>query len=528
MASGVPGHTAGSLSTLRSDSATTTRPSTIITGNDEDLIETGHRKVAIDKPVNARPLIEAVRGYKTRISELESSRKKIGEKVKELQAENEENFKWQTAYHDLNRQFDDAKENIKKIEAKEAENTKWKGLYRKLVMEFDEVMAEINASGGEMEQKDDQDRSIKQEIDQNQTQPTAAEHRITQETLNEPIPDATSTGRGLSANSTRSRAAGNGASTTVSEDAEFASDETSNDNLNPLIQVLKEPVTTPRTKKRRRDEVDSAKHKPTSGLRGVAETIQGLVNYTSGHPDVYSLQTEPQILRDHLDGSTHITVDYSHNEVVIGDEWDILDEGGFEWHIVQGRETHSSPFDKRLDFPLAVKEAEVWDKMPKFDSLEAEGEVYWILSNAYVVVNDDGQNKRSELVQIVDIRGANPSHVYVQVHFYFRADHANSYSSALRDQLTGSEREVVATNHVQIVEARRLAGLADVMHWTEGTERPTQDHEWFWRQILNVEKQDVMMARRSKTKEGGLRKKQKKKVQPAEDSSHDAMVRRFT
>jgi hypothetical protein len=51
------------------------------------------------------------------------------------------------------------------------------------------------------------------------------------------------------------------------------------------------------------------------------------------------------------------------------------------------------------------------------------------------------------------------------------------------------ESELIASNHMDIIEALSVADRADVIHWDENPEKPWPPKEQlFWRQTFDVEK----------------------------------------
>lgn len=87
------------------------------------------------------------------------------------------------------------------------------------------------------------------------------------------------------------------------------------------------------------------------------------------------------------------------------------------------------------------------------------------------------------VAKVLEVRGADSAHVFLRVAWMYRPE-----------DLPGGRQphhgacELVASNHIDVVDAKSVQHIADVIHWSDeddDDEVPYQD-QLFWRQSLDV------------------------------------------
>ncbi|CAI6277388.1 unnamed protein product [Periconia digitata] len=95
------------------------------------------------------------------------------------------------------------------------------------------------------------------------------------------------------------------------------------------------------------------------------------------------------------------------------------------------------------------------------------------------------------LAKVLEIRGANSNNVYLRIYWMYRPE-----------DLPGGRRpyhgknELIATNDMDILHARTVNGLADVIQWTEDRENTEilDPVTLFWRQTFDVSKRPHLLS----------------------------------
>jgi hypothetical protein len=86
--------------------------------------------------------------------------------------------------------------------------------------------------------------------------------------------------------------------------------------------------------------------------------------------------------------------------------------------------------------------------------------------------------------RVLEVRAGDASHVYLRVYWLYRPE-----DLPRGRQSHHGDSELIASNHMDIIEALSVADRAEVVHWDEDPDAdwPMRD-QLFWRQTLDIEK----------------------------------------
>lgn len=81
--------------------------------------------------------------------------------------------------------------------------------------------------------------------------------------------------------------------------------------------------------------------------------------------------------------------------------------------------------------------------------------------------------------RILEIRARDPQNVYARVYWVYRPEHTPSGRQPYH-----GENELIASNHMEIVDALTFVGRANVVHWVQedGVQAPAPTEGMYWRQ----------------------------------------------
>ncbi|KAF2831080.1 hypothetical protein CC86DRAFT_366554 [Ophiobolus disseminans] len=122
----------------------------------------------------------------------------------------------------------------------------------------------------------------------------------------------------------------------------------------------------------------------------------------------------------------------------------------------------------------------------KFTISEAEFEVGQVI---FVnITEDDNESKdvsQYAFARILEVRAGDASHVFLRVYYLYKPEELPEGR-----QPHHGDSELIASNHMDIIEAMTVVDRAEVVHWDENPENsewPLRD-QWFWRQTYDIEK----------------------------------------
>ena len=83
--------------------------------------------------------------------------------------------------------------------------------------------------------------------------------------------------------------------------------------------------------------------------------------------------------------------------------------------------------------------------------------------------------------RILEIRALNPQNVYVRVYWLYRPEEIPGGRQPYHGR-----RELIASNHMEIVDALRCIKPVDVLHWLDDVESEVPKAGMYWRQSYNT------------------------------------------
>ncbi|KAF1912633.1 hypothetical protein BDU57DRAFT_583096 [Ampelomyces quisqualis] len=137
-----------------------------------------------------------------------------------------------------------------------------------------------------------------------------------------------------------------------------------------------------------------------------------------------------------------------------------------------------------------VQPARVWEETQryrKFTISEAEFEVgQTIFVSKTEEPQDNAEAIQHWIGKVLEVRAGDAAHVYLRVYWQYRPE-----------DLPGGRKphhgasELIASNHMDIIEALSVMDKANVIHWDDDPEKmdaPLLQDQLFWRQTFDVEK----------------------------------------
>ena len=92
------------------------------------------------------------------------------------------------------------------------------------------------------------------------------------------------------------------------------------------------------------------------------------------------------------------------------------------------------------------------------------------------------------MARVLEIRAIDEAHVYLRVYWLYWPEELPGG----RKHYHG-EKELVASNHMEIVDAMTVSGRANVKHWLE-LDDEEELPDLFWRQKFDFPKQQLMVG----------------------------------
>ena len=125
--------------------------------------------------------------------------------------------------------------------------------------------------------------------------------------------------------------------------------------------------------------------------------------------------------------------------------------------------------------------------------------------NDYVYINDGmvdvEQNARLDpkdqhafwIARVLEVRASDPTHVYLRVFWMYWPEELPGG----RKEYHGKE-ELIASNHMDIIDAMTVAGRAKVMQWSEKDDEDPKG--LYWRQTFNFVNQKLSVCTRCQSR----------------------------
>ncbi|CUS10541.1 unnamed protein product [Tuber aestivum] len=152
------------------------------------------------------------------------------------------------------------------------------------------------------------------------------------------------------------------------------------------------------------------------------------------------------------------------------------------------------PFDSTL---YAIKPRKQWDQLTKYRSFVVGTENFAL--NEHIFVNHSNiphgtdlgasDDKKFWVARVLEIRAIDESHVYLRVYWLYWPEELPGG----RQPYHGA-KEIIASNHMEIIDAMTVSGRATVKHWMELDEEEDLP-DLFWRQKFDYPTQTLMEVR---------------------------------
>ncbi|KAI9769343.1 MAG: hypothetical protein M1840_004044 [Geoglossum simile] len=151
--------------------------------------------------------------------------------------------------------------------------------------------------------------------------------------------------------------------------------------------------------------------------------------------------------------------------------------------------TIPSPFSKEgFDVPIVVKPAAKWEALKPYKNFMIGEESFGVNQHVYVNHSDAPQGTDLSdmdmhdfwVAKVLEIRALDAQHVYVRVVWYYWPDELPGGRSYYH-----GKSELIASNHMEIIDAMTVTGRAHVQHWQENDEEE-EIPGFFWRQKYHM------------------------------------------
>ncbi|KAF2132770.1 hypothetical protein P153DRAFT_393728 [Dothidotthia symphoricarpi CBS 119687] len=150
--------------------------------------------------------------------------------------------------------------------------------------------------------------------------------------------------------------------------------------------------------------------------------------------------------------------------------------------------TQSNPFTE-VDLSATyhvIKPVAEWESTKRYKNFTLAGEVFQAGQNVWVKTankhNADGASTL-EVARILEVRAGDGAHVYLRIYWMYRPEELPGGREAHH-----GECELVASNHMDVIEATNVEDIADVVYWDDNNgplERPEEDRHFF-RQTYDI------------------------------------------
>ncbi|KAK3901962.1 hypothetical protein C8A05DRAFT_44509 [Staphylotrichum tortipilum] len=157
-----------------------------------------------------------------------------------------------------------------------------------------------------------------------------------------------------------------------------------------------------------------------------------------------------------------------------------------------------------MDLSYQVNPPESWTEMTRYGRFDLGGEKY-SLGNFVYVANDRSiaQQKVTDrddwVAYILEIRASDADHVYARIYWMYRPNELppGTYDGTRiargRQSYHGTD-ELIASNHMDIIDVFTITSKATVEQWDEGSEEIKRN--LYWRQAYDVRTRELSVQTR--------------------------------
>ncbi|KAI9698395.1 MAG: hypothetical protein M1836_003975 [Candelina mexicana] len=162
-----------------------------------------------------------------------------------------------------------------------------------------------------------------------------------------------------------------------------------------------------------------------------------------------------------------------------------------------GHEIAHNPFQSNLEMTYIVRPQNLWNTNKKYRNFVVGTETFGV--NDYILVNhspiaagtviDTTDERQYWIAKVLEVRALDQQHVYLRVFWLYWPDELPGG----RQKYHG-KHELIASNHMEIIDAMTVAGRAEVHHWLEndGDDVLTS---LYWRQTYHCFKGTISALR---------------------------------
>ncbi|KAL7269341.1 hypothetical protein RUND412_008004 [Rhizina undulata] len=143
-----------------------------------------------------------------------------------------------------------------------------------------------------------------------------------------------------------------------------------------------------------------------------------------------------------------------------------------------------------------VKPKKLWDTLKKYRNFVVGTENFAL--NEYIFVNHSNiphgvdlattDDTKFWVARVLEIRAVDESHVYLRVYWLYWPEELPGGRQPYHGQ-----KELIASNHMEIIDAMTVSGRANVKHWME-LDEDEELPDLFWRQKFDFQTQSLMRS----------------------------------
>lgn len=142
-------------------------------------------------------------------------------------------------------------------------------------------------------------------------------------------------------------------------------------------------------------------------------------------------------------------------------------------------------------YAIHIRPESIWASLAKYRNLDIRGETYSV--HQYAIIARSVQlpklcnplkkpDKVECVARILEIRARDAQNVYARVYWVYRPEHTPGGRQSYH-----GENELLASNHMEIVDALTFVRRVDVVHWVQedGVQAPAPAEGMYWRQTYD-------------------------------------------